>query len=525
MPKGIDNMDKKIIIDKSRGKIRVALVEEDRIAEIYTEDEQNQRLIGSVYRGKVQNVLQGMNVAFVDIGLEKNAFLYVGDLNTDTEPFSFKDEENPASKAKQERHIADHLKIGQEITVQIMKEAMGTKGARVTTNITLPGKYVVLLPMMNYIGVSHKIGNESERMRLREIARRICPEGLGIIMRTQADGKNEEEFVEDIKYLVDEWNLIKSNEKKGAVPRLLYKDESLLNYVVRDLFSEDVSEVYVNSISTYNSVISLCDTIVPQYKSRVRCITKDDAILRKLNIESVIAEAVRRKVWLENGGYIIIDNTEALTAIDVNTGRYVGKDDLNETILNTNLQAAEIIARQLRLRDIGGIVIIDFIDMNSEENKQKVIDALKSACKNDRSSVTVLGMTQLGLVELTRKKVKKRLSSVFLKPCPYCNGTGRVFSEGVILSAIEKELKEESEKRKKWGFVIEAHPSVVKDWTDEDCKVMYVISNELRVNLVVAADESMHVENYNIIPLDNQNEYEDYVLNKKDRLYVTPFSD
>ena len=242
-------MEKKILIDKKRGKTRVALIEDGRVAEMYIEDEQNQRLIGSIYRGRVQNVLKGMNVAFVDIGHEKNAFLYVGDINTDMESFSFSGEDNPASRENQQKNIriADHIKIGQEITVQIMKEAIGTKGARVSTNITLPGKYVVLLPMMHYIGVSHKISSEAERVRLREVAKKICPEGFGMIMRTQSQGKNENDFTDDIQYLLDQWKQIKQNEKKGAVPRLLYKDESLLNYVVRDLFGDDVSELVVNS--------------------------------------------------------------------------------------------------------------------------------------------------------------------------------------------------------------------------------------------------------------------------------------
>lgn len=513
-------MDKKILIDKVRNKTRVALVEDGRVAEIYTEDEQNQRLIGSIYRGRVQNVLQGMNVAFVDIGHEKNAFLYAGDLNTDTEPFQFSGEEAPHVNITPQ--ISQCLKIGQEITVQIMKEAIGTKGARVSTNITLPGKYIVLLPMMNYIGVSHKIANENERMRLREIAKRIVPEGVGIIMRTQSQGHNEEDFVDEMKNLLDEWETIKQNERKGKVPRLLYKDESLLSYVVRDLFSDEVSELIVNSDSTYKAVLDICDMIAPKYKARVKRSSDSSSLFRQYDVTSVVNEAVRRKVWLENGGYLVIDNTEALTVIDVNTGRYVGKDDLSETILNTNLQAAEMIAQQLRLRDIGGIVIIDFIDMLKDEHKQQVIDALKAACKNDRSSVTVLGMTHLGLVELTRKKVKKRLSSVLLNPCPYCNGTGRVFNEAVILDSIEKELKTESENSNVWGFAVEAHSSVVKDWTDDDCKVLFILSNELQKNLVVAPDDTMHVENYKIIPLESEQDYHDYITKTTDRVYVTP---
>lgn len=516
-------MEKKIVVDKIRGKTRVAVIEDGRVAEIYNEDEQHQRLIGSVYRGKVQNVLKGMNVAFVDIGHEKNAFLYAGDINTDPEPFSFTGEDNPTTNyTKKNLHIGDHIKIGQEITVQIMKEAIGTKGARVSTNITLPGKYAVLLPMMNYIGVSHKINSEAERMRLREVAKKVCPSGLGLIMRTQAQGKTEDDVTDDIQYLMEQWEHIKQSEKKGKVPRLLYKDESLLNYVVRDLFSADVSELLVNSDETYKLVYDICSSVSPMQLKNIKRYGNENMSFMKYDIEAAISGAVRRKVWLENGGYIIIDNTEALTAIDVNTGRYVGKDDINETILNTNLQAAEIIAQQLRLRDIGGIVIIDFIDMKSDENKHKVIEALKNACKNDRSSVTVVGMTHLGLVELTRKKDKKRLSSVLLNPCPYCNGTGRVFSESVILEAIEKELKQQVDLHKHWGFAVEAHPSVVKDWVDEDCKILYILSNELQVNLVVAADENMHVENYNIIPIDSQSEYDLYITHTKDRLYVTP---
>lgn len=516
-------MDKKILVDVYREQIRVALLENNRVAELYIEDDHNQRLIGAIYRGKVQNVLQGMNVAFVDIGLEKNAFLYVGDLNTDTEPFQFKGDDLASHQkiSHKNMQIADHLKIGQEITVQIMKEAIGTKGARVSMNITLPGKYLVLLPTMDYIGVSHKIQSEEERFRLREIAKKICPPGIGIIMRTQSEGRQEEEFAEDLNFLLEQWHTVQKNERKGPVPRLLFKDENLLCYIVRDLFSNDISQMLVNDQHAYDTIRNLCGSIAPNLLQKIKLCPADVSLLQKYDVEHTITDVIRRKVWLENGGYIVIDNTEALTVIDVNTGKYVGKDDLNDTILSTNLQAARLIAQQIRLRDIGGIVIIDFIDMNSEEHKQKVIEELKEACKSDRSKVTVLGMTQLGLVELTRKKVKQRLSSLLLKPCPYCNGTGRVFTESVTLAAIEQELREYASQSSAWGFLIEAHPDVVKEWVDEQCKLLYVLSASLQKNLVVKTDANIHIESYHIHPLENKAEYEQYLQNHHDRVYVS----
>ncbi len=443
-----------IIVDVSFEQTRVALLEDEQLNEIYIERFSNKRIVGSVYKGRVENVLPGMQAAFVNIGLEKNAFLYVKDIFLDYEEL-FDGTESPGNIS-----IKDVLKKGQEIMVQVVKEPIDSKGPRVTTNVTLPGRFMVLLPNANYVGISRRIENEEERSRLKAIAHEIKPENMGLIIRTAAEGKKLRDIRHDLRLLEKLWQVVKRKERTYNAPRIIHRDLNLVMKTVRDMFTRNIDRFIINSGTEYHKILELLDLISPQLKERVILFDKDRNIFDYYNVEPKIANALSRKVWLNNGGYIVIDQTEALTSIDVNTGRFVGSLDLKDTVLKTNLEAAEEIARQLRLRDIGGIIIVDFIDMENTEDDRMVLEQLKQYLKRDRTRSNVLGMTQLGLVEITRKKVGRRIDSILQKPCPFCQGSGRVLSEETMANKIERELKRIFSQTTAEAALIEAHPSV-----------------------------------------------------------------
>ncbi len=430
-------MKSELIVDVGIGENRVALLEDDELAEIYLENSSSERLVGNIYRGKVTSVLPGMQAAFIDIGYEKNAFLYAGDV---IEKKEYSDDEDDDSNGSHDCNIADVLKAGQELTVQVIKEPIGSKGPRVTTNITLPGRHLVLLPGANYTGVSRRIESESERAKLKNAAERIKPDGMGLIVRTASEGKEEEDFIDDLGFLVKLWDNIKKKEKSGPVPRCMHKDLGLISRTVRDMFTRDINKFVINSREEYEKVLEIVDMLSPALKCRVEYYSKDYDIFEYYQLESKIARALSRRVWLKCGGYLVIDRTEALTVIDVNTGKYVGANSLENTVVKTNIEAAREIAKQIRLRDIGGIIIIDFIDMHEHEHQQMVLDELKQALRRDRTKTTVVGMTGLGLIEMTRKKVRKELSTQLITDCPCCDGTGKVISPKAAAHNVEKEI-------------------------------------------------------------------------------------
>ena len=423
-----------IVIDCGFNQDRVALLENDELVELYIEEDKNKRILGNVYKARVVNVLPGMQAAFVDIGLKKNAFLYVKDaipkemlLNKDID--------------LKDISIRDVVKTGQEIIVQIMKEAIGTKGPRVTTHISLPGRYLVLMPYTDYIGISRRINDREEKNRLKEIAKSIKPKGKGVILRTAAKGKSEEELKDDIKFLLKLHQKIEKEKDIGYAPRIVFKDMDLIHRTVRDLFAKNIDKIIINDKEKYESIIELADILTPYFKNKIEYFDDGFDVFSHFNIDSMIEKALDKKIWLKNGSYLIIDKTEALTSIDVNTGKYVGNINLEDTVYKTNIESAKEIAKQLRLRNIGGIIIIDFIDMTNEEDIKSVIHCLENEMKKDRTKSTVLGITRLGLVEMTRKKSRKRIASKILTTCPYCEGTGKIYSEDYIINKIEKEMK------------------------------------------------------------------------------------
>lgn len=491
---------KEIVIDVGPSQTRVALLENKELTEIYIERQNSERITGNIYKGRVENVLPGMQAAFIDIGLDKNAFLYVKDALPNTY-FEEDDEYADPSRFK-DYQIDELLKTGQEIMVQVMKEPIDTKGARVTTHITLPGRFAVLMPTVEYIGISRRIENEEERNRLKKIAEMLKPKGMGLIIRTAAEDCTAEDMEGDINFLLKLWDNIKQKQKSVVAPRIVHKDINIIYRTVRDMFTKDIDRLVINNKEHYEKVRELIGLISPQIKNRVEYYNKGYDIFEHFQIEQQLGKVMSRKVWLKCGGYIVIDQTEALTAIDVNTGKFVGTVDLKDTVLKTNIDASREIAKQLRLRDIGGIIIIDFIDMPDKEHENVVLEALKNALKKDRTRTNVLGITQLGLVEMTRKKVKQRIENVLLAPCPYCKGEGRILSSETIVKKIEKEIKDIFFTTNTLAVYVEIHPDVeelINYYIDED---LIEFGSRYKKPVFIKTSDSLHREEYTVSALD-----------------------
>lgn len=408
-----------ILQGRSRG-LRVAVREDGELVEVFEQEGSYSRLAGNIYRGRVENVLPGMEAAFVDIGHTKNAFLYVRDA---IPSLLSADEETRA--VFEQINIQQILKPRQELLVQVIKEPVGCKGARITTNISLPGRYIVLLPQVSYVGVSRKIQTNGERERLKKIGTTACPAGMGIIVRTLAQGLSEQEIRREIDQLVNIWLDIKKRFPKTSVPGLVHQDADLVSRLIRDFIDDDVEKITLDQEGVARILRNSLQALNHPAGKHVYVDNRGD-LFAEFGLDEKIKKSLLPKVWLENGGYLIINQTEALIAIDVNTGKYVGRHSLEETVLDTNLQAVKAIARQLRLRNLGGIIIIDFIDMVTDEDKQQVLKALEQACAFDKMKCNVIGLTQLGLVEMTRKKAGQTLAARYTKPCPACSGSGRI---------------------------------------------------------------------------------------------------
>ncbi len=497
-------MNKKIVADVNGLEARIALLEDDKLVEIHVERRGKERLVGNIYKGRVANVLPGMQAAFVDIGLDRNAFLYAGDILADTSDFEFGQKSDSVNLRP--NRIEDMVKEGQEILVQVLKQPGGTKGARITTHVTLPGRMMVLMPTVNHVGVSRRIEDEQERTRLKDILEELKPKDMGVIVRTAAVGKTAEDFESEVRFLARLWQRIVSRSDVIRAPRLLHAEESLVFRTVRDMFTTDVSEFVINDHDYYDKVVAVAGIIAPHLKDRVRVYTTGINIFDDFGIQARIDKALEKKVWMKNGAYIIIDETEALTVIDVNTGKFVGDNNLQETILEVNREAAKEIARQLRLRDISGIIVIDFIDMEVEGNKQKVVETLENALAKDRTKTNVLGITSLGLVEMTRKKVRRKLSSIVKRTCPYCGGSGLVDSEETTAMNIRRLILRQTANSDIKEYLIEVSPLVAKyieSKHETDTPILPKIDG---VKFYIMSSEAMHIADYKVVEITSQKE-------------------
>ncbi|MCR5809698.1 MAG: Rne/Rng family ribonuclease [Clostridiales bacterium] len=491
-PRLNDNAEKTILVDVNPYRTRVMLLEDGVPVEFYIERRDKERLVGNIYKGKVQNVLPGMYAAFININAEKNAFLYAGDIKPD----SLLNDEVQIEGKFTPSMICDVVRSGQDILVQIVKEPIGTKGARATTQISLPGRNVVFLPTVDFIGISKRISKDEERKRLKAIVSEVLPEGTGVIVRTAAEGLDEESIRADLVTLVEEWERIKARYRASKAPALIHKDDALIIRTVRDLFTGNVGKMIVNEREHFELLRSL---VPADKRDKVEFYDDEKDLFVRYGAEKALDEALSRRVWLKSGAYIVIDRTEALTSIDVNTGKYVGSVSLGRTIVETNKEAAFEIARQLRLRDIGGIVIIDFIDMESEEDRRAVIDTLTEALRCDSTKTVVLGMTALGLVEVTRKKLSASISATLQRECPYCKGTGLVPSSQTTALNIRRDVLERMAFDKDvQGYVITAVPSVaelLEKYIDEEKKNTPALDG---ISITIKGDAALGAGEYHI---------------------------
>lgn len=497
-------MRREIVINAAFGETRAALLEDRNVVELFIERDDDMRVVGNIYKGRVENVLPGMQAAFVDIGLERNAFLYVDDA------MALHRNDNGDEPAERMRapSIKDILKKGQEILVQITKEALGTKGARVVTNLSLPGRYVVLMPTVDYIGISRRITDERERARLRSAAKRFRPKEMGLIIRTVAEGRSEEELRQDCLFLVGLWEKVQAKAKSVKAPALLYKDYDLVYRLVRDVFSADVDKMIIDDEATYKKTLELLESLAPPLRDRVFRYTDGPPIFEAYGIEDEIEKALDRRVWLDSGGYLVIDHSEALTAIDVNTGRFIGSTNLADTVLKTNLEAAGEIARQLRLRDIGGIIIIDFIDMESERDEALVLQRLQEATRADRTRTHILGFTQLGLVEMTRKKVKQDIENLLHRDCPYCKGSGQVLSEATVAFRTQREIKKRAQAHDEEAMLIHCHPAVAALIIGTGGSNLRRLEEEVDKAIYVKGVQDLHINDVRFVAMGAKREVE-----------------
>ena len=407
---------KQIVVHGRRDETTVALLEDGKLTEFFVERPNVRKLVGNIYKGRVVNVLPGMGAAFVDIGLEKNAFLYIDDLL----PAHL--EHQPKVKPS----IDTLVRAGDTLLVQIVREPVGTKGARVTTHYALTGRWLVYMPEAGYIALSKKIDDEDERRRLKALGEKLCREQEGVILRTVANGEGFEALEADMNLLRERWRRIEAMAARAAAPSEVYTDEELLPRLIRDIVNEQMDEMVVDSPERLREAKRMLEAIAPQLAGRVRLHEGGKPVMEAFGVKNQLEIALQPKQWLASGGYVVIDQTEALTVIDVNTGKYTGTTNLEETVLTTNIEAAEEIARQLRLRDIGGIIVIDFIDMELEENRRRITEALEAAVQKDRTKAHIVGWTKLGLLEMTRKKVREQKDMMFFVPCKTCGGCGKV---------------------------------------------------------------------------------------------------
>ncbi|MGM0437160.1 MAG: Rne/Rng family ribonuclease [Bacillota bacterium] len=484
-------MAKQIIINSNFSEKRAAILKNNKLEDVFFERESYDRIAGNIYRAAVRDVLPGMQAAFVDIGLEKNAFLHISDLYP---RFSKSEKKKWSEKNLSIKHL---LQPGEELMVQVEKEPIGTKGPKVTCKISLPGRYFVLLPYENKIGVSRRINESHERNRLKRIAGEISDE-KGVIVRTNAYHRDRDELIKDYNYLMTIWRETQKKYKKTKAPKLLYRDVELIKEIARDHLSKDTKKVVIDDSGDYNKLKQLASNIAPEIENRIYLYDKDLPIFTTYGIEKELDKALKRKVWLDSGGYVIFDSTEALVSVDVNTGKYTGSKDLQDTVFKTNLEAAKEIARQLRLRDIGGIIIIDFIDMEKEHHQREVLDILEKELAKDRTKTAMLGLTRLGLVEMTRKKVRERFGELLQKECPYCKGTGKVLSPETMALKVRRKLHMMAVDENVKKIQLELHPDVVAVFRKPK-KKLKKLEKELDMKIRIKGNNKFHIEDINII--------------------------
>ncbi|MCD6376145.1 MAG: Rne/Rng family ribonuclease [Caldisericaceae bacterium] len=504
-------MTKEIIINATNEETRIAILEDGRLVELFVERPEYERMVGDIYKGRVSRVLPGMQAAFIDIGHEQNAFLHFQDFDASYLDYfvDFEDEEHVDKDHYQSERRFDvyrDLKKNQDILVQIIKEPIGTKGCRVTTGIALPGRFLVLIPGKKHIGVSRKIQNPKERRRLKELAKQIMPPNFGLIIRTVAEGKSDKVIRKDLNNLLDTWHKIERKIKRQKAPALLYKDMGMASSVIRDLFTADVDRVVVDSRKLMRELSSYIKDVAPQLKEKISYYKGSLPIFDYYNIEKEIEKMENSKVWLRNGTYIVIEPTEALVSIDVNSGKYIGKKDHETNSLKINMEAAREIARQARLRDLGGIIVIDFIDMMEEENRRKIYNELKKEFAKDRSITKIQEMSRFGLIEMTRQRVRPPVLFNLKDQCPTCQGTGMVPTVHAVVGNIERWIQRYRATNGDRRFTIHVTPEVYRYMKKGTYNPLLKLMWKYWVKIKLKQDDSLPLGTFKVFDKDDQNE-------------------
>ncbi len=546
-------MKKEIIINATANEIRIAITEDNRLAELFVETPEKERMVGDIYLGKVAKVMPGIRAAFIDLGLKQDAFLHFSDIGStfaeysalvgdedsevDVEEETDEDENNGMTnvtttstlvapkplltnqatltqidEAKGERLKIPDLKRGQDILVQITKEPVGRKGVRVTSEVSIPGRFLVLLPFDGKIGVSKRIQSFKEKRRLRRIIKNLLPSNFGVIIRTVAQEQDESVLKQDLENLLSTWKEIEKSIKTEEAPALLYKDMATTSSVIRDLFTESVDRIVIDSKKLFKEIRSYVKSTSPDLVEKIELYKDKEPIFDVFGIEKEIATALSRKVWLKSGGYIIIEQTEAMLVVDVNSGRYAAKKEQELNSLRTNLEAAREICRQLRIRDIGGIIVIDFIDLEDEKNRKKVYDELRKEFKKDRAKVTVLPMTELGLIQITRQRIRQNILHSFSEPCPVCGGGGLVESKSSIVNHIERWIKRFKSESREFRLVLKVHPTLAQYLKEGTINRLVKMMVKYIVRIKLEEDETLQTSDFRFISIKQKKDITDQYI-------------
>jgi len=500
-------MKQEIIINSTPQESRIAIVEDGLLAEFFVERKEEMGVAGNIYKGKVARVLPGMQAAFIEIGMDKAGFLHASDFSTldDVHLLSPANDDVEFEDAPPKPNPARHLPLekqlsrGEEVLVQVAKDPLGTKGARVTSHISLPGRYMVFMPGNKHIGISRRIESDDERKRLKEIAQSLGTEEGGFILRTACEGLSKREIQRDLGFLQKLWKSIQKKSESAPAPSLIHQDLDLIARAIRDFFSADTEQVLIDSPKDHRRIVDFVRHFMPRLKSKINLYSDKEPLFEHLGIEEKITKALDPRAWLRSGGYIIIERTEALTAVDVNTGRFVGKRNQEETILKTNLEAVQEVVRQLRLRNAGGLIIIDFIDMEKEANRKKVYEALREALKKDKARTNILKISELGLVEMTRQRTRESLENQLLRSCPHCEGRGRIKSPVTVAYDVLRAIKRHHAGMDNGrNIVVRLHPDVANFLYDEKNNSLENLEREINHRIIIKASQELHHEKYEI---------------------------
>jgi ribonuclease G len=494
-------MTREIFVNSRPHETRVALLEDGALSEIFIERESQRSSVGNLYSGRVTRVLPGMQSAFVDIGLERDAFLYVADVLEGLDENLLSAEEQASGEQRASR-IEEKLQAGQEVLVQVVKEPLGQKGARITSHASLPGRYVVFMPTVEHVGVSRKITDEDERRRLKTILKEVRAErgGGGFIARTAGQGRSREDFERDARYLTKVWDEVRARASRERPPVLLHREPSLVERLLRDILNEDVASIRLDSEREFQRTLDLVNQLQPELAPRVRLNSKEN-LFEEHGIAAELERALAPRVSLASGGYIVINPTEALVAIDVNTGSFVGKKKLEDTIVQTNIEAAKEVVRQVRLRDLGGIIVIDFIDMEERKNRKRIMGVLEEELKRDRAPSKILQVSEFGLVVITRKRVKQSLDRTLCQPCPYCTGSGIVKNVSTVCAEIYDEIQKLAPDLRGTPFLLRVNPEVARALAKDESTMLRELTGLVGGEIRVQGDPLLHQEQFDVVGL------------------------